>query len=321
MTSGGNHYTAYGLRVRSEIELPYFRAASAGEPDVTVRCDAVPKTLPESARTVGLWQAAPNDLLLNLGDSVRYRVTGGREIVVERLDGADDDLVATVLIGTVWTGLLQQRGLLTLHGSAIRTDAGAVAFLGPSGSGKSTLAAALAARGHAVLTDDVAAIRGDAADAPLLVPGFPFLRLWADALNRLQAPPAPLRRVRAELSKHLLPVVRFSTAPAALLAAYILAAQNRTSIELAAVRPTSAVRFLCRNTRGWKLVNALGHQRSHFEATTRIARNVPVVRVTRPAGAFEIDALADCIEHDIQERCAVSPIRPDHERKNRSGQR
>ena len=302
---GGNHYTAYGLQVRSELELPYFDTAPAGDPDVTVRCDAVPKTLPGAVRTFGLWQAAPDDFLLNLTGCVRYRVTGGREIAVQRLDGADDDLVATLLAGTVWTGLLQQRGLLTLHASAVRTDAGTIAFLGPSGSGKSTLAAALAARGHAVLADDVAAIRGDADGLPLLVPGFPFLRLWADALNKLQARPAPLRRVRAELEKYLLPVGRFSARPDALRAVYILTAGNGAGIKLAAVRPASALVYLRKNTHRFKLVNAFGHQRAHFETTAHIARDVPVVRVTRPAGAFEIDALADRIERDIPERCAA----------------
>ena len=304
---GVNHYTAYGLHVRSELELPYFDAAptGAGEPDVTVRCEAVPKTLPESVRTFGLWQAAPDDFLLHLPDSVRYRVTGGREISVERLHGADDDLVATLLSGTVWTCLLQQRGLLTLHASAVRTDAGAIAFLGPSGSGKSTLAAALAARGHVVLADDVAAIRDDADGLPLLVPGFPFLRLWADALKRLQARPALLRRVRAELEKYLLPVSRFSARPDALRAAYILTAGNGATIKLHALRSAAALVCLRRNTHRFKLVNVFGQQRAHFETTARIARDVPVVRVTRPAGAFEIDALADRIERDIPERCAA----------------
>ena len=303
MPERGRHYAACGLRVRSELALPCLGAARAGEPDVTVRYGAVRPALPRAVRTHGLWQAAPGDFLLNLHDSVRFRVTGGREIVVEPLDGADEGLIASLLTGSVWTALLQQRGLLTLHASVIGSGGGAVALLGPSGSGKSTLAAALAARGHAVLGDDVAAIGGNAGGPSLVLPGFPFLRLWADALDRLERPALPLRRVRADIEKYLLPVDCFPTGPRPLRAAYLLTSTNRQGIEFAALQPAEGLMWLRRNTHRWKFVDAFGHQRAHFHAIARIARDVPIVRVARPAEPFRLDALAERIESDLSGRC------------------
>ena len=303
MLNGDRHYAAYGLRVRSELALPFPGAARAGEPDVTVRYGAVRPTLPQAARTHGLWQAAPRDFLLNLPANARFRVTGGREITVEPLDGADESLIASLLTGTVWTALLQQRGLLTLHASVIAAGVGAVALLGPSGSGKSTLAAALAARGHAVLSDDVAAISGHAGGPPLVLPGFPILRLWADALDRLEIPAPPLRRVRADIEKYQFPVGRFRTRPQSLRAAYLLTPTNRRDIEFAALRPSEGLMWLRRNTHRWKFVDAFGHRRAHFHAIARIARDVPIVRAARPAEPFRPDALAERIESDWPGRC------------------
>jgi hypothetical protein len=50
------------------------------------------------------------------------------------------------------------RGMEILHASAVEIEGEAVAFLGSSGVGKTTLAARLAARGAALVTDDVLAI-------------------------------------------------------------------------------------------------------------------------------------------------------------------
>jgi serine kinase of HPr protein (carbohydrate metabolism regulator) len=59
--------------------------------------------------------------------------------------------------------LLQQRGRLVLHASAVTVDLGVVAFMGGPGWGKSTMAAAMYARGHSIVADDVTAVRADKA--------------------------------------------------------------------------------------------------------------------------------------------------------------
>ena len=301
---GGRHYTAYGLRIRSELALPYFRPAPAAEPDVTVRYGAVPRALPATTRGHGPWQAAPGVFLMRVDDTARYLVTAGREILVELLDGADGDLVTVLLMGSVWTALLQQRGLLTLHASAVRAGTGAALFLGASGSGKSTLAAALAARGHATLCDDVAAVRSDASGPPTVLPGFPHLRLWADALDRLGSANGTLARVRPDLAKYLLPAERFSAGRCVVRVAYVLTAKNRDAVELVPKRPAEALMWLRKYTHRGKFVDGFGHRRAHFGAVSRIARDVPLVRVIRPSGAFRLDALAERIEGDLARRCA-----------------
>lgn len=72
---------------------------------------------------------------------------------------------------------------LALHGSAIRTEAGAVAFLGYSGLGKSTLAARLGRRGFPVLSDDCCLIVRTAGGFEV-VPSYPGVRLKPDAIEQ-----------------------------------------------------------------------------------------------------------------------------------------
>ena len=57
--------------------------------------------------------------------------------------------------------LLSHRGICTLHASAVRDEAGVLAFCGDSGVGKSTLALAMTARGATHFADDALAVTGD----------------------------------------------------------------------------------------------------------------------------------------------------------------
>jgi hypothetical protein len=73
---------------------------------------------------------------------------------------------------------------LTLHASVVDVGGRAIAFLGGTRHGKSTLAAALARRGHAVLSDDCCVIcRND--DGLAIAPAYPGLRLFPEDIDGL----------------------------------------------------------------------------------------------------------------------------------------
>ena len=140
-------YTAYGLRLRSAIALPFTPLPDglAGEPDVVIRLGATPASLPTAHGKPGRWQTMPGRFLLNVDDVARYFVADGRDVVIERRGGSDHD-ISVYLTGSVLAAVLQQRDVATLHASAVQTNAGAVLFLGKSGAGKSSLLAALIKR-------------------------------------------------------------------------------------------------------------------------------------------------------------------------------
>ncbi len=289
-------YTAYGLRFRSEVPLPHFGVAPAGKADVAVRRGAVPQALPNPAQTSSRWEAARGDFLLRVDERLRYRVTEGRHVMVDSPNGADS-LAAAYLMGTVCTALLQQRGLVTLHASAVCTERGAVLFLGKSGAGKSTLAAALAARGYQVLTDDVAAIQAFSPDPPRVLCGYPNLRLWSDAFEQLGlSAESRSRRVRDGLDKYLWPVDRFDMRPQTVRAAYVLQAGETETLELVRMTPAKALRALWRHTHRRRLIGAMGNRDLHFQVLTKLAQNLPITRVARPAGGVPLGNLADLIE-------------------------
>ena len=288
-------YTAYGLRFRSEVPLPHFGVAPAGKADVAVRRGAVPQALPNPAQTSSRWEAARGDFLLRVDERLRYRVTEGRHVMVDSPNGADS-LAAAYLMGTVCTALLQQRGLVTLHASAVCTERGAVLFLGKSGAGKSTLAAALAARGYPVLTDDVAALQTLPHGPPRVLSGYPNLRLWSDAFDRLDLPAESRNRVRDGLDKYLWPIDRFAMRPQTIRAAYVLQARETQTPKLNRVMPGKALRILWRHTHRRRIIEGMGGRDLHFQVLTELASNLPVTQIARPAGGEPPSRLADLIE-------------------------
>jgi hypothetical protein len=100
-------------------------------------------------------------------------------MIVEPLPHVDEHVLRLYLLGPALGVLLQQRGLLVLHASAVAIGERVVAFVGESGWGKSTTAAALERRGHTVVADDVCALHLRGSEDPLVFPAIPRLKLDA----------------------------------------------------------------------------------------------------------------------------------------------
>ncbi len=109
----------------------------------------------------------------------------GSLLATEPVDDVDAGVVREAYAQRVEPMLHQLRGAPALHGSALLTPAGVVAFVGPSGAGKSTLAALLATRWRVVADDQVPVrLHGGAA---WVTPTSRALRLREEAADHLGA--------------------------------------------------------------------------------------------------------------------------------------
>jgi hypothetical protein len=108
----------------------------------------------------------------------------------ESMDG-----LASLLLGPVLGGVLRLRGTVSLHGCVLEVGSRAVVVLGGRGAGKSTLAAAMAGRGAAVLSDDVAALVERPRGSWTAEPGYPRLRLRPGTVEAIGTPATPAAEV------------------------------------------------------------------------------------------------------------------------------
>lgn len=294
------YYTAYGLRIRSEVRLPQFGREQPGETDVIVRYGAVPQHLHNPKLSNRHWDVATGDYLLRVNNDLRIRVSTGREITVWSAERTRS-LAAVYIAGTAFTALLQQRDLLTLHASAVRTKHGAVLFCGRSGAGKSTHAAAMAAWGFNILADDVTPIRITSQGLLLAIPGYPTLRLLADAFSRLGLSAENLQLAKEGGDKYLLPVKGFISKPITVHSAYVFNPKTSQHLEFIRAKPSNVFQILRRHTHRRHLVKVLMNPETHFSTLVEFSKNVPVIQVRQPDERMAPDGLAECIANHFQE--------------------
>ncbi|GAB6039433.1 hypothetical protein [Endothiovibrio diazotrophicus] len=244
--------------------------------------------------------------LVKLGrdHSVRFEVPGvitfqlseGRRIVTQ-LHGDDptDPTIRTFLFGAILGLICHQRGRPILHASCVEIDGRAVALAGPSGMGKSTLAAALMARGHRVLSDDLCLID---LDGPVAIPTFRRLKLWRDSSEALQIDTAALPRVRPELEKYELPLDEdFCSRPVPLAAVALLAPPTQTHlVTFGRLHSVQAASSLHRQVFRRSLANRMGRHSAMFAEMTRLADEVRVERTMVKPGFEALGSMTRWVE-------------------------
>ncbi len=178
-------YSAYGLTIQSEMEIPELSTNlnPSSRPDVVVRYSTVPVRGFSDPTGRGCAYRVTQDEVVYVKDRCgRFLVKNGSEIQVDPDSGVEDRVWRLSLFGPALGLLLIQRGLLVLHGGAVAFPEGTVLLLGPSGAGKSTLTGELCKQDGRLLTDDVVTIDPEKSP-PQVLPGVPLLKLWPDAVE------------------------------------------------------------------------------------------------------------------------------------------
>lgn len=293
------HYSAYRLRLASDLALPELVPAgdAGGVPDVEIRSSRVASGgLPEGRQLGPFLWASPGQLWLHVPGIARFLVRDGRRIDVEPEPGADEDSVRVFLLGSALGALLSQRGLLVLHGNAVRIGDQCMVCVGPSGAGKSTLAAGFLRRGHEVLADDVVAV--DAQCRAL--PGFPRIKLWQDVADRLAIDTEPLQRIRPDMPKFNLPVPAAGDGePLPIRWIYVLGSDHVDDFRFEPIQGMQRFMPLRQNTYRVRFLEGMVLKAEHLRLCGQLAGRVRLARVTRPRLGFALDAMVDRLAQDM----------------------
>ena len=288
------HYAMHGLIVASDIPVRAAHADPTPSPDVTIRIGETPDQLPASAQQGAFYAVTPRQLLLRMPRIATYHVQDGRTITIAPAPDADPDSIELLLLGSPFAALLQQRGLLTLHGAAIETPHGAALLLGQSSSGKSTIAAALWQRGYRLLSDDIAAITPTTC---AVIPQTPYLRLWPRTLRHIGHPADKLERVRPELEKRWLPLdAGFCPRNLSLHVIYLILPPHRDTASIQPLKGLEKVALLKRNTYRRAFYEQTDRNVWYLRQCTQLAQQVQIARLQRPRRRFDLDSVVSALE-------------------------
>lgn len=239
--------------------------------------------------------------VLRLPPAAEFTLEPGR--ITGHLLGPDQrELLELRLIGPVLSYWLERMGIPTLHASAVRKGAGAVAFLARHGGGKSSLAAALLRAGAPLLTDDVLPVE-EAGGRFFARPGYPQMRMEPDTARHFLGSVDGLAPVCPGEAKLRVPVGpdgsgfgTFQDTALPLTCLYVAErAPAGSRVEIAPFSKSHALIELVRHSFAPHLVEAAGLQPSRLDLFARLVQHVPVHRLSYPAGFEHLPRLVSMI--------------------------
>jgi hypothetical protein len=327
-------YSVFGLLLRSSLPIPQLAPVdreqstsfleSANDPAVAVHLDASPPTGggspsgPEELSyatsyrdeagnpALKIWKA-PGSRYLRLAyiDGTQFWLSrDGSEVWATWPGNLEIEDAATYLVGPVLGLLLRLRGVTCLHASAVAFGERAVAFVGSEGAGKSTTAAALARRGHAILSDDVVAL-AERHGSFFVHSAYPHLCLWPDSVESLYGSADALPRFSANYEKRCLSLQKqkllFEERALPLAAIYILGDRRGDPAPVVEeLRPQRAFLSLVANTFA---TNTLDREMraKEFEILARLAPMVPIRMLCAHQEAGRLTDLCDLLDREMQE--------------------
>jgi hypothetical protein len=280
-------YFVYGLIIHSGLPLPEL-VSGHGMADVVVRMDKLDPSLLEKTSEGIDFRITNDGVLLFWENEGNFLIRDGKEIIIDPAPGVDERVLRLIILGPALAIALHQRGLLALHAATVGIDGRGVAFMGGPGCGKSALATAFYKRGHAIMADDVTAVQTNGADGPLVLPGFPQLKLWPEVIASLGDEPDRLPYLEPGTEKRSFRITSsFSEKPLPLGQIYLLNKdQNK---EIVPLKPQEALLELVRHSYRASLLRWMGAER-HLSHCASLVKNVSIFRLNRP---FSLSALTD----------------------------
>ncbi len=309
-SSSSRCYRAFGLRLQSTLPLPELylvdeagdngHEGTSGAIDVVVRMAAAPP--PDAPEILPDVRCDAEQFWMDVPRVGRFLVRHGREMVVEPCPDVPDGDVRAYLLGSAMGALLQQRGLLPLHASAVEVNGRAIVFIAPAGSGKSTMAMHLQHRGHRVICDDICAVAIEGG-AAWLWPGLRNLKLWRASLGAIARTPDGLEPVLVDMDKYRVPVDAPADDRAVDLAAVVLLDWGE-DFTITPLPGAEAVGALVANTFRGQLVVPMGRQAAHWRQCLDLFGAAGVYRIVRPRALDQLDRASILIE-----RLSLTPTR------------
>lgn len=272
----------FDLVFESMIPIAGYNPTCNLPPDVTVHYgDVIPcPLLPTDFGPNYLVEV--NRCILSWPETDAYQIDDGCRITVQPFFNTPESELTLSLLGLVSALLLMQRGIFSLHGSAVVVNNKAFIFIGEKGQGKSTMASQMVAAGATLLTDDLAAIdiKGT---GNFVRPGVPNIKLWPDSLFHLDENPDHHPRISADIEKRNLSLPhRFHPHVTQIAAIYLLNIGDALSLQrlnfqesFLALTSNASCRHFTEKVPTPITIN-------RFQQCAQLAKTTPIYSLSRP---------------------------------------
>lgn len=300
------HYQIAGLHIASAVPLRGVPERPAAPEDISI---LLAQTEPPSMAEAKTHELLPGIVMLHEQDGDWWLEHAGRvlmrvrrdSMLVYRLRPMPDGELSVFLLGSGLGQVLQLRGIFALHGSALWYRDRGLIVTGESGAGKSTTAMGLLRRGAALISDDLSPLRFPENGGAEVLPGYPTMKLWGDALDRFGMPQGDLGQVLQGYNKWVLSAREvFTEEPRPVAAVFQLVPAEVDRVEIEHMQGMDAFITYAGQVYRMRAVPILGIEKEHFNFCTQMAETVPVYRITRPHKRWTVEAVLKAVEGVLQ---------------------
>lgn len=297
-------YAVYGVTIRSDLELEILDQVSApsGGADITVK--RVTGIVRSSHEFEPHFDIQPDIQYFHWTAIGAFIIEADGNVLVELHEGISDLLASHALLGLVMSVVLERRGVLCLHASAVEVAGRAVVFMGDKGAGKSTTTGAMLAKGHSPITDDLVPVL-NTDTSPVIYPGFSSTKLYPDSVKALGMRDEETDReihfsTEKKQKEFSVPLVK-SGVPAGALCV-LCRSKDVTRVSFKRLAAHEALQIIMRFTFKARYGETkLGRDSliMHMKHCAGLAATVPVYNLFIPDDLAQLDVLGDAIEAHI----------------------
>lgn len=173
-------YKLYGMKVASDLQFGQLVVCEdEQEADIEICAGVIPEDIKTQEELRKYSFGNERSWLANL--TCYLFIENGRKLTYELKQDGNVMYLQSYILGFGMSMLAMQRGLISIHCSALANDKGALLIAGESGAGKSTLTAAFLDQGYRLMADDMAWVEVTDGQKVLASPAFPYQKLCRDA--------------------------------------------------------------------------------------------------------------------------------------------
>ncbi len=271
----------------------------------------MPTSLERPTKTGAAFEVAINRVLITVPNVARFLVRDGNDIIIDPVEATADSEIRVFLMNSVFSALLHQRGVLPLSASCVQVGESCVAFAGFSATGKSTLVAQLQQRQFPVISDDLSALSVAPTSGAIISPGFPQIRLWANAMEHLQLNVEEHQRSRPTLPRYDIPnSYRPAQGTLPLKRIYVLRETRgkETDRIVPIINMGDRLEVLVNYTKGYQQMKGLGGRAAHLKMCASMLGSVSVFELWRPWTHSSLPQTADDLTEHLSDLQSSQPL-------------
>jgi len=283
-------YNIYGLRVGSRFKLGVYPQSSfKGTADVLIKKAKISRPEEGLERTVYKPYSVYNTDLyfLDVMGIAKYLVKGDNEVLLEKYPEANWQDVFAFLFDSIFTVILVKNNIFVFHASAVSFGKKSFMFCGTAGIGKSTLAASLAAnKGAKIIEDDKCLVQYNKKTGKFQIKNqYPFIELWKPQLGFVKKIKGlvPKSRIRKNIQKFRIDIQEHRPKRAINLDQIILLNMSNMedTIQYTEIKGIQKVNVVKNYSHMHHVVPALGKNKEHFMAISKIVQGIPVHSINK----------------------------------------